>query len=380
MKSLSVRGIEALRPFENRIEIPDAALPGMYFVVQPSGSKSFALRYRAAGKTRKFTLGSYPMLSLADAREKAQAALRAVAEGKDPAGDKKARAVEAEAAEADSARFRFSNVATDFVRMYAKIYTRGLKADRDILAKTDLAPWQDRDIRTITKRDVLDVLDAMAARGAATGANRMLALLRKFFGWTVEREILTVSPSQVWSRRARSRGEIACWATTNSSRWNAAVASRLSFRHGCAHPYSHRRAAFGSLWRPVVRVRSQRCDLADPARALQEFERARVPLATLAIEVIESIPRLANSQFVFHDHWRRALLWFREGNRSTARRGRRELHGGNRTRTGAFTLHDLRRSFASGSARLGVPIHVTGRNLNHLTGLTVGGLISVLPA
>src|SRR3954447_12240305 len=88
-KLLTEKAIEKFKPEPKRLEIPDAGLPGLYFIIQPSGKKSWAVRYRHRGATRKFTLGPYPALRLVAAREKATQALRAVSEGNDPAADKR---------------------------------------------------------------------------------------------------------------------------------------------------------------------------------------------------------------------------------------------------------------------------------------------------
>lgn len=51
---LTAAAVEKVRPDpQKRIELPDGLLPGLYLVIQPSGKKSWAARYRAAGKTRK---------------------------------------------------------------------------------------------------------------------------------------------------------------------------------------------------------------------------------------------------------------------------------------------------------------------------------------
>jgi hypothetical protein len=85
MAKLTVKGIEVVRPLRARQEITDALLPGLYFIVQPSGAKSWAVRYRHAGRPRKHTLGPYPLLDLKAAREAGVKALRAAAEGRDGA-------------------------------------------------------------------------------------------------------------------------------------------------------------------------------------------------------------------------------------------------------------------------------------------------------
>ena len=74
---------------EKRRELADGKITGLYLVLQPSGAKSWALRYRAAGKPAKLTLGPYPTLDLANARKRAQEALGEIASGKNPAADKK---------------------------------------------------------------------------------------------------------------------------------------------------------------------------------------------------------------------------------------------------------------------------------------------------
>ena len=116
-KMLSARSIEQVKPDPvKRLELPDGHLPGLYLVVQPgSGAKSWAVRYRHAGKPRKLTLGPFPLLSLGDARDAARTALQAVAKGADPAATK--RNVAQEDAEG---RNLFSTVAAEFIERHAR--------------------------------------------------------------------------------------------------------------------------------------------------------------------------------------------------------------------------------------------------------------------
>src|SRR5271155_833219 len=73
---------------EQRREVPDGKIAGLFLIVQPSGAKSWAVRYRVAGAPRKFTIGPYPAIDLATARRRAQEAMGAVAGGNDPAAQK----------------------------------------------------------------------------------------------------------------------------------------------------------------------------------------------------------------------------------------------------------------------------------------------------
>jgi len=98
--------------------VPDGLLPGLYFVIQPSGAKSWAVRYRHDGKPRKLTIGAFPALTLADARRVARLKLQAAAEGSDPAGEKVEMRRKAKAAP-DADKDTFEAVAHDFVERYA---------------------------------------------------------------------------------------------------------------------------------------------------------------------------------------------------------------------------------------------------------------------
>ena len=83
--SLTKVSIDKASAGQDRKETPDGSVPGLYLVVQPSGVKSFALRYRYGGKSKKLTLGRYPTLSLADARQKARQAKEQLSYGNDHA-------------------------------------------------------------------------------------------------------------------------------------------------------------------------------------------------------------------------------------------------------------------------------------------------------
>src|SRR5258706_10626655 len=122
-KALTTKSVENEKPGTDRKEIPDGLLVGLYFVVQPSGAKSFAVRYRHSGQSRKLTLGRYPAIDLAAARELGGKALRAAAEGKDPASEKREARGEHARLAAEAARDErdlFENVAREFIERYAK--------------------------------------------------------------------------------------------------------------------------------------------------------------------------------------------------------------------------------------------------------------------
>src|SRR5262249_45182336 len=81
---LTAISVENAKPPTERRENPDSGCRGLYLVLQPSGAKSWAIRFRFDGKPCKQTLGSFPAVSLAEARRLATAALAQVAQGIDP--------------------------------------------------------------------------------------------------------------------------------------------------------------------------------------------------------------------------------------------------------------------------------------------------------
>src|SRR5262249_45586284 len=58
-----------------------------------------------------------------------------------------------------------------------------------------LPRWRGRDIRTISRRDVIDLLDTVIAKGKAITANRVLAAVRKLFNWALQRDMVDANPA-----------------------------------------------------------------------------------------------------------------------------------------------------------------------------------------
>ena len=88
---LTHRSIQSLTAGKWMTDYWDDRLPGFGVRVAKSGRKTFVVRYSAAdGRKRRSSLGAYPLLSLADACDKAREVLAAVARGDDPQGQKKA--------------------------------------------------------------------------------------------------------------------------------------------------------------------------------------------------------------------------------------------------------------------------------------------------
>jgi integrase len=177
-----IAGLEA--PATGRIEYFDRATPGFALRVTPNGHRSWVCFYRHKGRLRRYTLGTFPKLGLGDAREKAKEVLRGAAKGEDPASEKKR----------DRKAETVRDLALRYLAEHAKAKKRTWKADRNILNK-DLVPhFGARKAVEITRRDILEMLKAIKARGAAIQANRTLEVVRKLYNWAIGEELVENNP------------------------------------------------------------------------------------------------------------------------------------------------------------------------------------------
>ena len=161
-----------------RVEIWDTHLPGFGMRMSETGVKTFVVMYRTGGVKRRLTLGRWPILPLAEAREKARDALKTAALGTDPQAQKRV-------AKEEQSGYRFSEVVRSFITLHCEQRNRPVtKRDTErILKNRFVGPLGKRDIREIRKADVLKILDGILAAGTPSAANHALAAVRKLFSW-----------------------------------------------------------------------------------------------------------------------------------------------------------------------------------------------------
>src|SRR6516225_9952226 len=185
MAKLTAKAVETIKPTAVRQEIPDRLLPGLYLIVQPSGARSWAVRYRHNGRSRKHTLGPYPAIDLKSARALGTKVLRAAAEGRDPTGERQEQ--RANSVEKVVAQF----LATHGQRNYRP---RTFQEAARLLRQNLVAHWGNRPIASITRKQLRDMLEQLVANDTPMLANRAHSIARKLFGWAVEQEIIEASP------------------------------------------------------------------------------------------------------------------------------------------------------------------------------------------
>jgi integrase len=356
MPKLTAIAVENLRPDDQRREIPDTLLPGLYIVVQPSGTKSWAVRYRHLGRTRKLTLGPYPRIDLKAARALGAKALRNAAEGDDPGQKKRHRP--------DSVGAAIGQFTERHLRRNYR--PRPLREAERMLRVHVLPAWRDRTIDSITRRDVRDMLDKIIDGGAPITANRVHSLVRKFFNWAVEHEILATSPvnglkppaTESARDRILSDGELkTLWqATTQIDPVNGAML-RLLILTG------QRRGEAAGLERSEIDLAKRLWSL--PKERTKNGRAHDVPLSQQAIAVIEAVPRISD-RHVFSITGKAPINGF----------GKPKQRLDKLCGFSDWVVHDIRRSVASGMARLGVGLPVIEKVLNHVSG-SFAGIVGV---
>lgn len=380
-KALTVKSIEALKKPEKRLEIPDGGMPGLYLVVQTSGAKAWAIRYRHEGRPRKKTIGSFPAYGLAAARAEASALLRIVTEGKDPVEE------ERRAKQEDVHRgLTVDEALNDFIKRHIEARNRpSTIAEHTRLIERNIRPkWKSRLLSEIRKKDVVELLDGLVDRGAEISANRLFALLRTFFNWAMERDLIEVSPignikppSLETSRdRVLTDQEVRLvWKASDSIGFPFGPFFKLLLLLG------QRRDEVASARWSEFRLEGEEPIWTIPKERAKNNQSHVVPLAPKVVEILKAIPRIkGESDFVFTttgntpvSGFSRAKTVLDEKMMAIAKKDAEEaMLDPSAVMIDPWRIHDLRRTCASGMAALGHQVHVVEAILNHRSGAIKG--------
>ncbi len=340
-------------------EVWDGRVPGFGVRISAGGTKSFILVYRSAGKPRRLTLGRYPLLTLTEARRAAQEALTKVAKGIDPAAEKKKKANPA------NNPLVFETFATEFIEKYARPKNKDWRETHRLLKREFCSHWADRDIRDIAKADVTAVIDGIVARGSAGAANHALAAIRRLFNWAVERGVLDMSPVQGLKPPARTYARdrvltddelVAVWHAADCEGYPFGDIVHLLILTG-----QRRGEVAGMRW----------CDIDTKAvtwtlpGALNKSGRMHLlPLTDTAVTMVNALPRMSET-----------LVFPSKTTASTnpvSGLGKAKARIDGNCGFSDWRLHDIRRTVATGMARLKVPPHVVEKVLNHSSGTFAG--------
>jgi integrase len=332
---------------------------GLGVRVTASGGKSFLAQYTLAGAKRRVPLGSCNAIPLAKAREAARAILGDVAKGRDPAGDRVQKAMEAKRKAArdiltlDALIGQWASLRLADKR--ASYAAEAVRALRFAFVKQLPLPAAD-----LERAVVVRVLDKLASDGRTAMASRTAAYGRACYQWALKRGVLHGNPfanlplASVATRdRVLSDEELsAVWkATDRPGPYNAIV--RMLVLTG-----QRREEVAGMTW---AELDDELSTWTIPASRAKNGVAHVVPLSAPAQTLLRGVARQEGSDLVFPG-MRGPFNGF----------GKAKAQLDEASGVAGWRLHDLRRTAATGLQRLGVRLEVTESVLNHVSGSRAG--------
>jgi integrase len=414
-KNLTVAVIERIKPAPHRLEIADAGAKGLYLVIQTSGSKSWAMRFRRPdGAPAKLTLGPFnsgkaasgaPVLSgpltLAEARAMAADINRKRASGIDVVEETKANKFRRRRAAAGETN-TFSEVAQAFIKGHKVKKTaarpRGWRDVAKVLGldypKDGGQPkvidnglcdrWASKPIGEITGHDVHEVIAEAIKDGVPgikpkheeTSDNRGRKLgdaLGALFKWAVRfrRPAMKVNPMIGVFRpgppaardRVLTAAEIkALWEACGDASYPFGNITKLLLLTGC-----RLNEIAGLEWKELDRGMSA---ISLPGRRTKNSLPHIVHLGSAAREIIKGAKRIEKCPYVFSTTGKSPVSGW---SKVKARLDEAMTEGNHGEAFPPWRLHDLRRTCATlMSEELRVPPHIVEAALNHVSGAKAG--------
>lgn len=359
----------------------DDEVPGFGIRLREGGSRSWIFQYKIGTKNRRMSLGSADALPLRLARDGerdgqgkimrrgARDLHAAVRLGQDPAGEKQHDRTKA----ADT----FKTIAERFLafqKAHGGSKGEGLRPrsyddiERHLLVHGK--PLHELLLAKIQRQDIAAVISAVRAKGAAVTANRVRATTSSFFSWAISEGLVDHNPV-VGTLRTEERSRERVLAPTELRIiWNALEDDQFGAIVRLLMLTGQRAAEISGLRRSEL--------LDEAAGAVLPSERTKngrehtVPFSGPARAIIEAQPRRAGPNGRLRD----LIFGHGEGPFAGWTKSRESLDKRIKDRTGEslphWTPHDLRRSFATHAAGIGIQPHIIEAILNHISGFRAG--------
>jgi integrase len=370
-------------PDKGQVDYWDELQPGFGLRISFGGSKTWLCQRRilkeGAWKQTRITLGRYPAMTLAEARERARLTMQQVSEGKDPRG----MARRDKAAMEEASRQTFKIVGELFMRQWVKRMKRRSSTEKEYrraLFGPDVTDWQDRPVSSFTRAEIRAKLEEVVDR-APYQSNRLRAYLRRFFGWCWENDRIEIDPTagikplaaEVSRDRVLSAEEIvALLVALEEAETVMAPVFKLLLLTG------QRREEIVSLrWSEVKDLEGDDPRIELPEKRTKNHRKHIVPLAPQAVAILAKQPRIRNredgglSDFVFTVTGNTAV--------SGISKAKRMVDGGMADALGQklepWRIHDLRRTVTTHmNEKLGIEPHIVEAAVNHISGPAKAGV------
>lgn len=361
---LTDRQLRNLRPSApgTRTVIHDISVPGLAARVTPTGAISFIVQRRVgtSGAPVRITLGSFPIMGLAQARQAAREALSDLVEGKRPT-DRRA-AVQA-AAEREAAGKLDVLLDTFVARQLQGLRTADAVAR---MMRRELAPWQGRAVASITKADVLTLLEAVADRSPAT-ARQILVYVRRLLAFAEHRGLIGGNPAD--RIRLADAG-----ARTPKARERVLADGEVAAIWRCAATLGY---PFAPFLKTLLLLGARRGEVADMRRDELELSAgtwsisgARVknaaprvlPLPKAALDILAELPEFAGPYIFSTTSGERPVSGFSKMKSRLDREIEKSFPGVVKQ---AWDLHDFRRTVRTNTSAMPIPEVVRELMLGH---------------
>lgn len=355
----------------------DDRLKGFGVRVTCSGNRTYVVQHRIGGKgspSKTYTIGRHGNPWTADtARDHAKSVLESVRIGVDPTDAKREAIIQRAAAQKLTRTLAFNSYANQFLNQ--RVTDRGLRREAEIrsIFLRDLIPYfKSQPITSITKKDVDGCLSQIGKRSHSS-ANKAYRWLKNMFNCAVLDDDISKSPldkiKMPFPEPSRDR-------VLNDSElvtvWRASV--HLGYPFG---PMIKMLIATGQRLREVAEVEWSEFDFANgewiiPPSRTKNGKKHVVPLNGHTTDVLSALmPMRSDScSYVFSTNLTNPVSGF-----SRAKRRLDALVIPACAGIANWTFHDLRRSFATGCQKLGIPIEHTEALLNHSN--STSGLVGI---
>jgi integrase len=370
---LTDKTVENLRPKRAAYFVWDAATVGLGIKVTPKHKKIWVaqLKYPGHRAQSRRTVGLFPAVGLAMAREKAREWHAWAKAGIDPAVEEAKAAAAATHAAALAERHSFTSVAEAYVARVLPGLRWGARVEHQI-RKELLPAWGSKHIAEITRHDVVALIDALVARpptrrrssGGTAYAHNIFVVVRSLFNWAAERGVYglealptdRIKPVKLIGKHAiRTRvlndTELRkLWTATHRVGYPYGPMVRMLLLTGCR--VSEVR---GARWREF--------DFANrvwtvPAERFKSEVPHTVPLTDDLLTLLGSLPRLRRGDFLFSTTDGAKPI-------SNGPSGMRQRLDREMGEVAPWILHDLRRVVRSNLSKLAVPEHVAELAIGH---------------
>jgi integrase len=171
--------IRNAKPAERDTKLTD--FDGLYLLVRTNGSRLWRFAYRFGGKQKQIALGAYPQVTLADARDRREAARKLLASGKDPSVERRLEKI-AKAAGGNS----FREVAEEFLgKQRREGRSEATLSKNRWLLEPAFAAFGDRAIGEVTAPELLHALRKFELRGRYESARRLRTVAGMIFRYAI---------------------------------------------------------------------------------------------------------------------------------------------------------------------------------------------------